>query len=507
MGGGVAGALAPVGFGASVAALGGGALAIGGTAALGVGGAYLGMAAANRTWDPTQFAWDRPGTWSGGFQGFVAVSSIAGIAGAWGSVYSGLGTVGRGVLIGSSVTGGLGLGYLSGASANGTWNPAKWDWSNPGTIVGIGFGVYGGFALPLAFHGAAQWVKGVEPILGFGSGMASTFGGTAGAWQTFGRVATMTLAAGAGTYLFGSAINNSWTTWDMSAPHTYEGMIGGFVFGMSAPGLPKAFKEGTKMLEGLRSHIKNVKLLKTFVEKYKTNFHHDDMRQAGIVHGRRTATMAAVVEMSDGRRYFAVSGRGTGCFAIYDSRKGWIRFTFDSNDIYLPRSLQKDIGLCPQVEPHWGFTNCAEPHAIAEALFSGHSRCASFDVTNIKSMTTIRVSNEILAPRCGNCCISTAAVAHVTSEANYFPNMLRQLDLVIPVMPNLFNPIGNNRSFVLQFNRRNDSDSTAINQGIYQTSFTPQFNANIENNRERNRSPSIRSSITDSHLIVRNSLS
>ncbi|CAF1588407.1 unnamed protein product [Rotaria magnacalcarata] len=67
-----------------------------------------------------------------------------------------------------------------------------------------------------------------------------------------------TIASGGGTcYLFGSAANNSFTSWDMSSPKTYESIIGGLLLGISLPGLPKAFKDGLKNTSKGWTRIKN----------------------------------------------------------------------------------------------------------------------------------------------------------------------------------------------------------------------------------------------------------
>lgn len=80
-GGALAGALLPVGFAGSVAAIGGIATSAGlgvtastvigvsSTITLGTGVAYLSSAAANNKWNPAEWEWDRPHTFNALFQG------------------------------------------------------------------------------------------------------------------------------------------------------------------------------------------------------------------------------------------------------------------------------------------------------------------------------------------------------------------------------------------------------------------------------------------------------
>ncbi|CAM4795199.1 unnamed protein product [Rotaria magnacalcarata] len=243
IGGGIlTGALAPVGIVASLSTLvalgltAAGAIATGGL--IGAATMYLGMAAANNNWNPVQWQWTRPMTWSSGFQGFVFGASAIGGIGAWHQYYTTLG-VGKWVLAISSGTLSVGMAYLSCAAANGSFSVKQWRLS-PGTVfAGLG-GAFGGFMAPLGFVYTGKFISSFQ---------------TANARLLIGCA---TIASGGGTcYLFGSAANNSFTSWDMSSPKTYESIIGGLLLGISLPGLPKAFKDGLKNTSKGWTRIKN----------------------------------------------------------------------------------------------------------------------------------------------------------------------------------------------------------------------------------------------------------
>ncbi|CAF4804887.1 unnamed protein product, partial [Rotaria magnacalcarata] len=77
--------------------------------------------------------------------------------------------------------------------------------------AGLG-GAFGGFMAPLGFVYTGKFISSFQ---------------TANARLLIGCA---TIASGGGTcYLFGSAANNSFTSWDMSSPKTYESIIGGLL--------------------------------------------------------------------------------------------------------------------------------------------------------------------------------------------------------------------------------------------------------------------------------------
>ena len=233
-GGALAGALAPVGFTASVGALVVGGLPVVGavavTSVLGVTVMYFSMASANNSWNPFQWQWSRPMTWNGGFQGFIfGAGAIAGI-GAWYQYYKSFGFAGQVAFAVSSGVLSVGMAYLSCAAVNASFNPKKWKLS-PGTIyAGLG-GLFGGCMAPVGLMSTWQTICSFETttarlLMGFttiGSGLCTS-------------------------YVFVSAANDSfsWSNWDMSSPKTFTTIIGGILFGISLPGLPRAFRDGMK---------------------------------------------------------------------------------------------------------------------------------------------------------------------------------------------------------------------------------------------------------------------
>ncbi|XP_055599761.1 uncharacterized protein LOC129748970 [Uranotaenia lowii] len=143
IGGGVAGALLPIGGVASfgyLAAIGGTAFATFATITIAAAGAYLGMASAANDWNPANFDFTSPSVYSGMLQGAsMAVNIPSGAVGV-ARTMAGYATKGKIIYMiyvqGTSTL----LGYVMGSFANNmTWNPAKWNW-NPKTIFAIAQG-------------------------------------------------------------------------------------------------------------------------------------------------------------------------------------------------------------------------------------------------------------------------------------------------------------------------------------------------------------------------------
>ena len=100
--------------------------------------------------------------------------------------------------------------YLGGASANNRWNPAKWDWKDSGTYLGIVGGSIGGALLPVGFAASAV---------------------------SIGTLATIGLGA-TGTYLTSAAANQNFNPlqWQFDRPHTWNAMFQGFGTGSGFAG-------------------------------------------------------------------------------------------------------------------------------------------------------------------------------------------------------------------------------------------------------------------------------
>ncbi|ODM94099.1 tRNA(Glu)-specific nuclease WapA [Orchesella cincta] len=101
-------------------------------------GAYLGGAAANGKWNPLKWDWKNLKTYMGILGGGIAGGMLPG------GFVAMAGSIG----IPGAILVGLGGSYLSMAKVNKSWNPAKWDWTSPGTynafFTGFGDGVSGG---------------------------------------------------------------------------------------------------------------------------------------------------------------------------------------------------------------------------------------------------------------------------------------------------------------------------------------------------------------------------
>ncbi|CAF2187707.1 unnamed protein product [Rotaria magnacalcarata] len=264
IGGGLAGALAPLGFTASASALVDWGLTVEGaiatTTLFGSTGLYLGMGAANHSWVLTEWEWSRPMTWSGGFQGAILGSSILGGVGAWQKCYESLGAADQWRLIIASGTAAPSLSYLAMAGANNSFNLAKWSFTPTTVIAGIG-GALGGFLAPVGILATKDFIlslNGAQRITGIG-----------------------VLGTGVTTvpYVFCSALNNSFNPacWDFTSPQTYEAIIGGILLGISLPGLPKAFEQGIEMSTKFWKTITQRTLMgyrgvaKVVADEYKVN--------------------------------------------------------------------------------------------------------------------------------------------------------------------------------------------------------------------------------------------
>ncbi|CAF1011951.1 unnamed protein product [Didymodactylos carnosus] len=301
-GGALAGALAPIGITASTSAL----VAMGLTVAkattitslIGVAGMYLGMATGNHNWNMMQWQWSRPMTWSSGFQGFIFGASAIGGVGAWYQYYTSLGVVGKWALTISSGGLSISMGYLSCAAVNNSFSFKQWKLSLGTVFAGLG-GAFGGFMVPLGFVYTGKFVSSFQTtnaqlLIGCG-----------------------TIASGLGTaYLFGSAANNSFTNWNMSSPKTYESVMSGILFGISLPGLPKAFKEGMKNTSKAWKRIE----FKNYFEKGKYGTDEQFAKEIvaavdplfdGNVQGLTKPSKAGAISITttaDGKKFFAYSG-------------------------------------------------------------------------------------------------------------------------------------------------------------------------------------------------------
>uniref|UniRef100_A0A182JJW7 Uncharacterized protein n=1 Tax=Anopheles atroparvus TaxID=41427 RepID=A0A182JJW7_ANOAO len=210
-------------------------------AALAIGGAYLGASAANNSWNPTK--WNPKKALIGGLVGaLIGGLAPAGIAGGFTFLSGYIGaTAAIGVMTATSV----GFAYLSMASANGSWEPSKWDWSSPGTWNAL-------------FTGSLT-----------GATVYSAIGGVQKAFLTYtglSRSAFVIVATGTtGGFLLysGSKVNDGnllFWQWDWSKPGTVWGAIEGASFGLTiSPKLNLATQQVAGRLQNFKEIGKALK--------------------------------------------------------------------------------------------------------------------------------------------------------------------------------------------------------------------------------------------------------
>lgn len=109
-------------------------------------------------------------------------------------------------LILAAIVGAIVGGFLAGAAANGTWNPARWNWTSAKTWLAILGGAVGGAMLPGSFASMVASV-GLVPTL---------------------------LAGIGGSYLQMVRQSGSWNPadWDWASPATYNALLDGFSSGI-----------------------------------------------------------------------------------------------------------------------------------------------------------------------------------------------------------------------------------------------------------------------------------
>uniref|UniRef100_A0A182PG23 Tox-SGS domain-containing protein n=1 Tax=Anopheles epiroticus TaxID=199890 RepID=A0A182PG23_9DIPT len=210
-------------------------------AALAIGGAYVGASAANNSWNPTKWTLKKAllGGLVGGLIGGLAPVAIGGSF-AFLSGYIGA-TAAIGVLTATSV----GFAYVSLASANGSWDPSKWDWSQPGTWNALFVGSLTGASLFNAI-----------------GGIHKAFAGYAG----LSRAAFVIVTSGTtgGFLLYSGSLANDgnlrFWEWDWSNPATVWGAIEGASFGLSiSPKLNSVTQQVASRLENLKEIGKSIK--------------------------------------------------------------------------------------------------------------------------------------------------------------------------------------------------------------------------------------------------------
>ncbi|XP_053673608.1 uncharacterized protein LOC128723867 [Anopheles nili] len=200
-------------------------------AALAVGGAYVGASAANNSWNPAK--WELKKALVGGLLGGIMGGlAPAGIVGSF-TVLSGY--IGATAAIGVMTATSVGFAYLSIAASNNSWDPSKWDWSQPGTWNALFVGSLTGATL---FNAVG--------------GLQKAFASYTGLSRTSFVIVTGTATGGFAFYMGSTANDGSlrFWEWDWSKPGTVWGVINGASFGVHvSPKLHTVTELVTKRLE------------------------------------------------------------------------------------------------------------------------------------------------------------------------------------------------------------------------------------------------------------------
>ncbi|XP_058056833.1 uncharacterized protein LOC131208199 [Anopheles bellator] len=204
-------------------------------------GAYLGAAAANNSWNPAKWNFKRA-LLGGLIGGLVGGFAPAGFAGSFAVLSGAIGTVGATAVMTVTTAG---FGYLSIASANGSWDPRKWDWSQPGTWNALFTGSISGGGLFNAVGKIHSIFQSATVLNRVGLTVLTT--GVTGGFLVYG----------------GSQANNGslvFWQWDWSKPGTVWGAVEGSSFGLTlTPHLVTTVPEIVKRIEKLKAIGKTLK--------------------------------------------------------------------------------------------------------------------------------------------------------------------------------------------------------------------------------------------------------
>ncbi|XP_053666237.1 uncharacterized protein LOC128715376 [Anopheles marshallii] len=238
-------------------------------------GAYVGASAANNSWNPAK--WELKKALLGGLIGGV----IGGFApvGITGSVAFLSGYIGTAAAIGVVATTSVGFAYVSLASANKSWDPSKWDWTQPGTWNALFIGALSGATLFNAI-----------------GGIHKAFIGYTGLSRTAFVIVTSGTTGGFLLYSGSKANDGSFRfwEWDWSNPATVWGAIEGAAFGLSlSPKLNSVTQQVAGRMEKFKEIGKAMKVndfkavgtllkeeLKAWQQVYKNAINSDTIQDA-----------------------------------------------------------------------------------------------------------------------------------------------------------------------------------------------------------------------------------
>ncbi|XP_062543381.1 uncharacterized protein LOC134210946 [Armigeres subalbatus] len=237
IGGGIGGALLPVGFGASVSVFAAAGLstitATIATSALGVAGAYISMAASNNEWDITKWDFASPETWNAAFQGFAIGSGAVGGFKMAHNFYLKLTPNGKKLFIVGSMLYGSGTFVMNGFVSG-------WDFKKPGVYSGLFDALAAAPDMSMFLGGTGKglkmFTKDISKVMKF---LAKNRKSISQAleivksmeefWRMMQLVGAVPVVA-MSIYAMGSAVNDN-KIWDMTSIGTYQAMINGLLTG------------------------------------------------------------------------------------------------------------------------------------------------------------------------------------------------------------------------------------------------------------------------------------
>lgn len=248
IGGGVGGALLPVGFGASISAFTAVGLsfeiAIAATAGLGLAGSYFSMAAVNNEWNPKKWDFSSPETWNAAVQGFAIGSGAAGGFRMTHQFYSKLSQTGKRLFLAGSVGYGGGTFVMNGFASG-------WDFTKPGVLSGFLDALVAAPDMPMFLRGIGSRMRTFDKdVFKVIKHLVKNRNSVSAALRTvrhmdeFWRVAQVMgglSVVALSTYAVGSAINESGKSWDMTSIGSYQAMINGILTGGQLSSFGKSY--------------------------------------------------------------------------------------------------------------------------------------------------------------------------------------------------------------------------------------------------------------------------
>uniref|UniRef100_A0A6I8U0Q3 Tox-SGS domain-containing protein n=1 Tax=Aedes aegypti TaxID=7159 RepID=A0A6I8U0Q3_AEDAE len=358
IGGGIGGALLPLGFGASVSAFTAAGLsttaAIAATSALGVAGSYISIAAVNNQWNPAHWDFTSPETWSAVLQGFAIGSGAMGGYQMTRQFYSQLSQTGKKLFLAGSLGYGSGTFVMNGFASG-------WDFSKPGIFSGLFDALTAAPDMPMFLRGIGSQMRtfnkfSLETIKHLVKNRKSLAAAlrTVRDMDEFWKVAQFIGAipvVSLSIYAIGSAVNDNGKSWDMTSVGSYQAMINGLLTGRQLSSFGKASLNKYRAYKNVKMGDRAVKISNEVghdaVEIYKSLLRSDqiisDPRYSQAVTLKlsvgRIPNVAMTVAITN--RWMVVSfstNNGPGLVLLYSHTKL-------SSPVLKGRSIQHNNGL------------------------------------------------------------------------------------------------------------------------------------------------------------------